>query len=597
MDAELLERFIQDIIVNWKLRSPTIIFGEELTDLCSSKDMILCVTNDVKTMELAEHLAIVHKNYKQDGLIFVGSPDHEQLLIDISKLVPSMFTSNYPVFMPKEYSSMVELRLDSNFIFFENTRLFGTKLLDIFAVKGGPPIALEIGRWDIGNRMILHKGLNRWERRTDLNGAKFVNGVCAKGNWADLVKDDEGNIVQTTGYFQEKLFYIIGGLNLTIENFEYNCKSGLKLLKNGTWQGAFGMLQRKEIDVNSVGVGINIMRTSIIDFPVPTHCLQNTLATESPKGKAPNTWVYVRVFGVAQWSCYVTLLIILIIGLFLTNTLSKNHSKSSDTSEINQQQPILHLAASVIGMAYLYVIQMGSHARAGRLSTQILTLTTSLLTFVLFVYFTSDIISEMTSGPREIPVRNFDDVLEQGYKVVVGSEYYANLFAQGRLGSSVRKIYDTHVLSQEEFSDAYAFKKITKEPKTFAFMGLENTYSSPEAKKTLLTHDFLRLKLDVKLSANCGGQALHKDSEFLSLFNHFTLKEHEHGIIKVLFRRHHIEMFTSHHFGMSEPQPLGFHNVLFPFIFLGLAAFIAWATALAEFVHRKLSAANSALSA
>ena len=398
-DTEPSDYFIRDIIMTWKLLSPTIIFGEKFPDLCRSKDMILCVTNDVKTMELAEHLAIVYKDRKQDGLIFVDSPGHEQLLIDISKLVPSMFTSNYPVFIPEEYSSMVELRLDSNLIFFENTGLLGTKLLDIFAVKGGPPIRLEIGGWDIDNRMILYKSLNRWERRTDLKGAKFVNGVCAKGNWADLVKDDEGNIVRTTGFFQEKLFYIIDGLNLTIENFEYNCKSGLKLLKNGTWQGPFGMLQRKEIDVNSVGVGINMGRTSIIDFPVPSHCVSKTLATESPKGKAPNMWVFVRVFGVLQWSCYLALLITIIIGVILTNTLSNNPSiLSSGAREENQQQSILYSAASGIGLAYLYVIQMGSHTSAGRLSTQTLTLTTSLLTFVLFVYYTSDITSEMTSG-------------------------------------------------------------------------------------------------------------------------------------------------------------------------------------------------------
>ena len=93
----------------------------------------------------------------------------------------------------------------------------------------------------------------------------------------------------------------------------------------------------------------------------------------------------------------------------------------------------------------------------------------------------------MDSGPREIPVRNFDDVLEQGYKVVVGSEYYGNLFAQGRPGSSERKIYDTMISmqSQEEFNYDSAFGKITEEPKTFVYTGLSNSFTSPEAKKAM----------------------------------------------------------------------------------------------------------------
>ena len=57
----------------------------------------------------------------QDGLIFVGGSGgaHEELLNQIVKHAPSIFTSNRPVFMPDSYSDILKLRLDSNVIFFE----------------------------------------------------------------------------------------------------------------------------------------------------------------------------------------------------------------------------------------------------------------------------------------------------------------------------------------------------------------------------------------------------------------------------------------------------------------------------------------------
>ena len=62
---------------------------------------------------------------------------------------------------------------------------------------------------------------------------------------------------------------------------------------------------------------------------------------------------------------------------------------------------------------------------------------------------------------------------------------------------------------------------------------------------------------------------LQKDSEFLGIFNHYLLKEMEHGInmreaskLQSIFNRNEL-------FGMAEPQPLGKNNVMFLFLLLG----------------------------
>ena len=84
--VEPLEKFIEDIVMTWKLLSPTIILKEETLDLCRSHEMMRCVLNDANTTELAEHLSTLHNGRTQDGLILVGSSVHEKLVEQISQI-------------------------------------------------------------------------------------------------------------------------------------------------------------------------------------------------------------------------------------------------------------------------------------------------------------------------------------------------------------------------------------------------------------------------------------------------------------------------------------------------------------------------------
>ena len=47
--------------------------------------------------------------------------------------------------------------------------------MDIFALKGGNPIGLELGSWRDVYGLQLEKRRHRWDRRTDLKGTTFLN--------------------------------------------------------------------------------------------------------------------------------------------------------------------------------------------------------------------------------------------------------------------------------------------------------------------------------------------------------------------------------------------------------------------------------------
>ena len=107
-----LELFIEDLIVTWKLLSPTIVVDENLLQLCRTRPWVLCLSSDMDDKELAKHLEVMYRERKQDAIIFADEGQKE-ILQQLDILVPAIFRSNYPIFLPIGHSEDLNLRLDS----------------------------------------------------------------------------------------------------------------------------------------------------------------------------------------------------------------------------------------------------------------------------------------------------------------------------------------------------------------------------------------------------------------------------------------------------------------------------------------------------
>ena len=158
---------------------------------------------------MVDHVANLFRNGKQDGLIFVGNNTNEEVLnqlallyqrYEVNRMERPIFRSNCPIFMPLDFSNKVELRLDTNLIFYQNEGLAYT-VVDIFAVNGGSPIVLDLGLWKESKGLQLAKSINRWDRRTDLMGMIFVI--------SDMELPDSG--------IHLGILHFLDRLNLTIE--------------------------------------------------------------------------------------------------------------------------------------------------------------------------------------------------------------------------------------------------------------------------------------------------------------------------------------------------------------------------------------------
>ena len=163
---------------------------------------------------MVDHVANLFRMGKQDSLIFVGNDTNEEMLkqlvdfyqtIEVIANERPIFRSNCPIFLPLDFSDMVELRLDSNMIFYQKEGQT-YNVVDKFTVNGSSPIVLDLGLWNASEGLALSMSRNRWDRRTDLMGTTF--GIA----------DWEG---PNFGY-QLGILHFLDILNLTIELRKYS---------------------------------------------------------------------------------------------------------------------------------------------------------------------------------------------------------------------------------------------------------------------------------------------------------------------------------------------------------------------------------------
>ena len=477
-------------------------------------------------------------------------------------------------------------KLDNNIVFYENDMNGRLSLIDKFTVNGGPEMVMEIGTWD-SNGINMKEKMNRWDRRTDLMGATFVNTLYENkvGSSALFIYDSNGTIIGSRGHYQDQLFYILDRLNVTIETADG--------ARQGSQEGAANcifFLDQKLTDICSGGY---------VDAPCDG-CQERHIITKRPirrtllagvlKEHVLDVLVYVEVFGLIQW---------FILFLFLTMI-----SLSSPLSGVVLGGTLQRSSFSEgFANTYLFLIQQGNHPETRLLAQMILSFTTSILTLLFFIYYSNDITAKMTAGSPTHPVWNFQDVLDHEYKIIVVGMVELYLLREARNDSakhSVYKLYfeedDKKIWDYEvanENNDVEEMRRIVL-PSWFNHTKENFEWAANQViadRKTLWycqrdcapeeieQGNVIDLRMD-DMSYTYGGFMLRKDSEYLSVISHYVQKGFETGV----YHRIHLTYSsrTPIKIGMTEPASLKMNNVMGPFIVLGIFIIMSLGIAILE---------------
>ena len=163
------------------------------------------------------------------------------------------------------------------------------------------------------------------------------------------------------------------------------------------------------------------------DFTFPVAQDRLTLMAKKLATSVPNVWVYMSIFSPVAWLCIGCLLISIALLLSFFGWFDPASNSSMGLT---------------LSACYKMLLQMSTNLEIEFASSKFLFMAGSLYAYLMFVIYTADLTANMTVRSNKVPVRNFYDVLEEGYQVYVWEDAVAHqVLANAIPGSAMHEVY------------------------------------------------------------------------------------------------------------------------------------------------------------
>ena len=276
-----------------------------------------------------------------------------------------------------------------------------------------------------------------WSRRNNLHGA-IVRATCVKYPilTPEFYYDSDGNIVGGKGFMMDLLQMLEKTVNMTASlSFSIDGQFGGKQ-KDGSFNGMVGMLTRNETDVVVTSLTYTGERNQAIDYTKPIFPKDSvTLHAPLGKGEGLNYSAFVNTFPIVVWILIAASFLILAIAFYIISTSGIN--KFHDDSDSESFGLLNSLALSVI-----LAIQLSCNVVVKSTSARIIYLAGCIMAYLLFSYYESVLTAELTTVGAKISIRNFQDVINQQYNVIVlYSSSNHEILRNAEEGTAMNKVY------------------------------------------------------------------------------------------------------------------------------------------------------------
>ena len=392
-------------------------------------------TSEGEVSKIVKHLSLQRFMGDLDLILFLGG-DHSELL---RRLVneEKFFNSGVAGLLPEDKNQIknLSLKLNTN-LFFYTWENDGIILREKYAI-GGNPVENDVGSWTERGGFEV-KERHMWERRTNLLGSS-VRAVSVNLPPLHELYTDETEITGGGGFFIEPLNYLSKKLNFTLHySVSIDDKFGA-VDANGTWNGMIGMLVANMSDVAAACLTRTKKRDGVTSFSITLMEEEVTLAAPISTKPATNLWVYVDTFPKITWAVCGTMVVAIAMGFAVIDALINHVHDSRDLEELNIFNAI-GLSALDSAMQLPYNICIKHH------SSRIMFFFAGIGIYVIFAHYSAYLTAQMTSGPRQTPIKSFADVIKEEYKVIVEDSTSMHIFLEtARPGSAMHRFYQKNM--------------------------------------------------------------------------------------------------------------------------------------------------------
>ena len=365
-----------------------------------------------------------------------------------------------------------------------------------------------IGEWDNANGLNIYQ-TNMWKRRNNFHGAEIRwTAIKYPVLSPKFVYDDNGN-ARGEGFLMDLMYMYEKELNFTVVLSESVDRKFGNKIANGSFNGMVGMLVRNETDIVAAHMTITKTRSEVIDYCIPWKFSVFTLIAPVNRGAQLNYLVYMEVWRDKYLVWGLILASVLLFGLIFYVISQFGPENFHDDSHSD----VFGLVQSGAFSAFFY-LQLTYRASVTSTAWRIAFITASMCAYVLFSYWTADLTAGMTTGPRNVPIKNFQDIIDNDYTVITRpSTANSELLKTAREGTPMLKVWNDMKDDESKFhikiSDALNI--IDNDPKTLFWAPDTNILGNTK-------YEWLKIEDAVYTQAGFGVQ---QNSEYQQLFDYY----------------------------------------------------------------------------
>ncbi|XP_034950704.1 ionotropic receptor 75a-like [Chelonus insularis] len=443
------------------------------------------------------------------------------------------------------------------------------------------------GQWTPKNGLVNKLTQYKYIRRQNLSdlslNASIVLTKSTDMDFEKYVTEPVNPQLDTMARFQH-------AVNLILRDY-YNFRLNLKrssswgMLVNGSWNGIIGEMLDGVTDLSSSPFYFRPERLSVCEYTVSLWNVNIGFIFRHPrKDEMKNS--FLKPFTTLTWSVSLVIGITYCICLFITVKVEACFNKF----EISENT-LMSIPASESGLITMAAIsQQGVSNSPSTFSGRIVFLSLFLWAFLLYQYYSADIVSSLLAKPPRwiISVKDLlDSNLECGMEDILYSYYFHKLTTD----PFARQLYLKKVtpnknrLKGEFYLAEEGYKRVRKGGFAFycdfaiGYKIIEETFNDDEICEL---QEILVIKPHVKTWS-----VVSKNSPFKKMFTYGYRKIVEHGISKRLYPIWHHRKPICPEAHNSKPSPMNFNDFCPALFFLLIGVGVSIIILAVECLHNK----------